>query len=132
MSEMKLAHTLVLALALLTAIVPAVAHRRLDAHNWPVIVTPADSTLSANEATSVTVSMNQAGTSPTVVSLSSSHPSLLAVPSTVTVATNASSAVFSAGVYDINPRAKARQTSTVVTVTASANGHSASTTITVD
>ena len=69
----------------LVLVAPITAARRLDGGGWPIVVLPADDTIEAGEGTSVTVQMNKIQDSPTVVQITSSHPDLLPVPSTITV-----------------------------------------------
>lgn len=81
--------------------------------------------------------MNLAGTSSTTVYLSSSDPSVLTVPSSVSVPAGNTIWQFPAAAMaypigqNVKPKAKAAKPGTTVTVTATANGRSAYTNVTV-
>lgn len=111
---------------------------RLDQNGWPVIVTPADSSLAPGDSTQLNITMNQAGSTPTTVYLSSSQPGVLTVPMSVTVpagSTGVQTVAATMGIPGSDPKPKngavSRSLATVVRVTASANGRSAYTDITV-
>ena len=100
------------------------AARRLDHNTWPVGITPSVTTVSAGDPILLTVQMNQSGSSSTAVSLTSSAPQYLPVPSSITVPAN------SASVAAMTPdTGTAPSVPTYVTITATANGHSAQTTV---
>ncbi len=106
------------------------AFAALDGNSVPIVATPDQSSISAGASTGVTVQMSQAATSDTTVMLSSSNPSVLATPGSVIVRQGNQSARFN--VISSPVAGKEPSPGTAVTITASANGGSASTTITVN
>jgi hypothetical protein len=106
------------------------AFAALDGNSVPIVATPDQSAISAGASTGVTVQMSQAATSDTTVTLSSSNPSVLATPGSVIVRQGNQSARFS--VISSPVAGKEPSPGTAVTITATANGGSASTVITVN
>jgi hypothetical protein len=100
---------------------------KFDGSHIPIVVTPQYASISQGDSDAFTITMNGNVTSDTVINLSSSDPSL-SVPATATV-TSGHNSVLVYGDATINHRF---HQGTTVTVTASANGGSASTTITVN
>lgn len=98
-----------------------------DLHVKPDLLAPNPATLAPTQASTVTLTMDGYGTSPTEVSITSSNTQAVTVPTTVTVPTGENSVTFQATAVNQLPRAGARTS----TITATANGGSASTTITV-
>gem|GEM_PF-4289189 len=124
------------ALSLVVASVPSFAHsaptrssvkRNYCTDHFPIIVVPVPSTLSAGDSSTVTVTLDGTATSDTTVTITSSDPSVVTAPSYVTVPSGQSSASLSvlANNHD-------RLRSSSVTLTAYANGHSATATVTVN
>ena len=106
------------------------AFAALDGNSVPIVATPDQSAISAGASTGVTVQMSQAATSDTTVTLSSSNPSVLATPGSVIVRQGNESARFN--VISSPVAGKEPSPGTAVTITATANGGSASTVITVN
>lgn len=101
-----------------------------DPGTWPTGLASSASTITAGTAVTMSLDVNQLGSSPTTVSITSSAPNYFPVPNSVVVSpldgedTLGPAKTFSAGSGGVSP-----STPTYVTVTASANGHSASTVI---
>ena len=109
---------------------------RLDGNNWPVVVVPADSIVQLGDSTSVAIQMNQPGTSATTVYLTSSHPGLIPVPASVTIPAGNSTAYIYIDVplfpsQGVRTKTSQRNLATTVRITATANGRSAYTDISV-
>jgi hypothetical protein len=126
---------LVVLFTLVSALAQAI---RLDGSQWPVVIAPISSTLSEDQSTTyVNVGLNQAGTSSTTMSVTSSHPGLVSVPSTITVPSGVTSWQFGIAAmgYPIGIQTKTKaqggRPGTQVTITVSANGRSAYTYVTV-
>ncbi|MGV3614666.1 MAG: hypothetical protein ACO1SV_04945 [Fimbriimonas sp.] len=124
---------LVVLFALGTGLVQAT---RLDTGGHPQTIVPTSSTINAGSWVGMTVTLSRAGTTSTTVGLTSSHPTLLQVPSSVVVPANNVSQEFTALAPFILPddfgkMAILNLLGTTVTVTATANGQSAQTTVTV-
>lgn len=113
------------------AIAPAVS-LPFDQQHIPVIVTPADSSLSSNESTTVTVTMDGSVASDTVVSLSTDS-SELGLPQSVTVRQGHTTASFDVSQVSFKSMASlSKSSSTIAHVTATCNGGSASAAITIE
>ncbi len=99
-----------------TLVSPLQIDRRspLDPGPKPICVTP-DSTVISSGSMNVQITMDQTVGSNTTVTLTSSHPSVLAVPASVVVQNGNSTASFVAA----TSRQRASNQSTVVTITAS-------------
>lgn len=96
----------------------------------PVVVAPSPSTLAPGDSSIVTVGMSGSATSDTVVSITSSDPSTLSVPSTAVVHSGGNHTSFEASASALRFRAGAH--SKTVTITVTANGGVAYNTITVN
>ena len=113
---------------------PAASAFVFEGNAWPVVVVPDSDTVEPGGGTGITITMNETSTTHTVVALSSSHPTLLQVPSTTSVPAGyltKSFGVVAPWEGRLKARTRAKTSSTVVRVTATANGHSAYTDITV-
>ena len=126
---MKHVLTFLSALSVLLSATPEPAQlRQPDTGVIPIVVTPSSSSIAAGESVTVTVNLDHTATSNTSLSLSSSNNSLISVPSTVTVLNGHSSVTFQGS----PPPDQRLHASSNVTLTASCNGGSASTVISVN
>jgi len=125
-----------LALSLLTASVAFGATKALprtfDSSIIPVSLNPSPGTITRGQRTTITVNMSGVGSSATVVSLSSSNTNDLPVPSTMTIQSGQSSGNFQTLTPPPGEGDHGRFTSSVVTVTATANGVSKDCQVTVN
>jgi hypothetical protein len=109
------------------ALVPFAKAIRPDPIIWPIIITPSATTINAGAPIDFEIGLNQTATSATTISLTSSHPQYLPVPSTVPVAASESSVELALEDYAVDELS----TPTNVTITASAAGRSCQTVVTV-
>lgn len=112
----------------------AIGHAaRFDGGGWPVGVIPSSSTVNVGESVGFSVSVNQSGSTPTTVYLTSSNSSVLQVPPVVIIPAGNAAAYFTGTTSAISgvKALKSRSLGTTVTITASANGRSAETNVTV-
>ena len=126
---MKHVLTFLSALSVLLSATPeATQLRQPDTGVVPIVVTPSSSSISDGETVSLTVTLDHTATSNTSRSLSSSNSSLISVPTTVTVLNGHTTATFEG----TPPPDQRLNTSSNVTLTASCNGGSATTVISVN
>jgi hypothetical protein len=123
---------LIVLLVLIAGNVPSEGAIPPDNGGWPIVVIPEATVITDNQNTVVTVYMNKVVTSDTAVTVTSSHPSLVAAPSSVVVPTGYSSVQVPLSVSPSSSQRAKSQASTSVTITATANGHSAATVIEVE
>jgi hypothetical protein len=128
----RLTTLLFVLLLLVVGNVPSVGAIPPDNGGWPIVVIPEATVITDNQDTAVVVYMNKVVTSDTTVTVTSSHPSLISVPASVVVPTGYSSVEIPLTVSPSSQRFTKPQASTAVTITATANGHSAATVIEVE
>jgi|GEM_PF-3781143 len=123
--------TRLLSIVLTVSAISATLASRMDTGHLPIILLPDDSTLSNGQTVTFTVTLDGTTTTNQSVSLSSSNSALLPVPPSTTIPAGQSTATFQAQVASPIPKKYQGLMSSPVVVTASANGGSTSTTITV-
>ena len=104
------------------------ATRPVDEIIKPVWIAPSQSQIDAGDSVSLTFHMDGYATSPTAIMLSSSHPDILSVPTSATVSTGRNYATA----LGVSSPSRLGRASTVVTITASANGGAKTCQITVN
>lgn len=116
-----------------TLFVGVVHARLLDGQTWPVVVLPSVATVNAGESVGFSLTTNQSATTSTTVYLTSSNSAILQVPTSITIPAGNAGAYFTATTSPL-PSAKIAAKSMLgesVKITATANGRSAETNVTV-